>query len=181
MLTHTRRMLLPLPFPVATDPAGDVRAIFERLFAQYQTPILNYLYRLLGDPALAEDVAQEAFTRAWRARSHLPMLGNPRAWLYRIATNAARDHMRRARLFAWLPLLGNEPALEIEGLEEAALVSEQMRRALLRLAPDYRVPLVLYTCQDFTVAEIADALGVSTEAVKQRLVRARRQLREAFE
>jgi RNA polymerase sigma-70 factor (ECF subfamily) len=166
---------------VATDPAGDVRAIFERLFAQYQTPILNYLYRLLGDPALAEDVAQEAFTRAWRARSHLPMLGNPRAWLYRIATNAARDHMRRARLFAWLPLLGNEPALEIEGLEEAALVSEQMRRALLRLAPDYRVPLVLYTCQDFTVAEIADALGVSTEAVKQRLVRARRQLREAFE
>jgi RNA polymerase sigma factor (sigma-70 family) len=55
-----------------------------------------------------------------------------------------------------------------------------MRRALLQLSPGYRIPLVLYTCQEFTVAEIAAALGLSTDAVKQRLVRARKQLREAY-
>jgi RNA polymerase sigma-70 factor (ECF subfamily) len=181
-MTRAQRFVAPLTIPVSRPaPLRDVRALFERLFADYQTPILNYLYRVLGDPALAEDLTQEAFTRAWKARGQLPALDNPRAWLYRIATNAARDHMRRARLLAWLPLLGNEPALESDNPEETALESERMRRALLRLSPDYRIPLVLYTCQSFTVAEIASALGLSADAVKQRLVRARRQLREAYE
>ena len=175
-------LTLPVPPADARSPsAADLSAWFERLFAEHQTPILNYLYRLTGEAGLAEDLAQEAFTRAWKARQQLPRLENSRAWLYRIATNAARDHMRRARLFAWLPLWEGEQGLRLESPEEAALESERMRRALLQLPPDYRIPLVLYTCQDFTVAEIAQALELSTEAVKQRLVRARRKLREAFE
>jgi RNA polymerase sigma-70 factor (ECF subfamily) len=158
--------------------------LFERLFAQYHAPILNYLYRLLGDPALAEDLTQEAFTRAWNARRGLPGLENPRAWLYRIATNLARDHIRRARLLAWLPLRGDEghePALAERGPEHRAMEAEAMRCALLKLAPDYRIPLVLYTCQELSVVEIAQALGLSADAVKQRLVRARQQLRVAYE
>jgi RNA polymerase sigma factor (sigma-70 family) len=160
--------------------AGEAAALFEGLYADYQTPILNYLYRLVGDPALAEDLGQEAFTRAWRARAQLARVDNPRAWLYRIATNAARDHLRRRRLIAWLPLLSNDIHLSQSGFEETWLEGEQVRRALLRLKPDYRIPLVLYTCQDFSVAEIAAALSISPEAVKQRLVRARQQLREAL-
>ena len=179
-----RPIALPLSFTVSqADPSSalDTRALFERLYAEHQTPILNYLYRLLGDPSLAQDLAQETFTRAWKARAQLPGLDNPRAWLYRVATNAPRDHDRRARLLASLPLFGHEPALETEGPEAAAIESERMRRALLTLSPDYRVPLVLYTCQDFSVAEIAQALALSPDAVKQRLVRARQRLREAFE
>jgi RNA polymerase sigma-70 factor (ECF subfamily) len=185
-MTRARSFVRPFPLPVSTADApptaarADVLALFERLFADYQTPILNYLYRLLGDLALAEDLTQETFTRAWKARVRLPALENPRAWLYRIATNAARDHHRRARLLAWWPLLGREPALEAEDPADSAIESEAMRRALLKLAPDYRVPLVLYTCQEFTVAEIAAALDLSVDAVKQRLVRARQQLREAY-
>lgn len=180
-MPRAEHFVTPLTMPVSqTAPLRDVRVLYERLFADYQTPILNYLYRLLGDPALAEDLTQETFTRAWKVRGQLPELDNPRAWLYRIATNAARDHIRRARLFTWLPLFGNEPALNFESPEETAIESERMRRALLQLSPDYRIPLVLYTCQEFTVAEIAAALGLSTDAVKQRLVRARKQLREAY-
>ena len=158
-------------------------ADFERLFVEYRAPILNYLYRLVGQAATAEDLTQEAFTRAWRAREQLARVDNQRAWLYRIATNAARDHLRRRRLLAWLPLGETErhPSLAQGSHEDASLESERMRLALLKLSPDYRVPLVLYTCQDFSVAEIAAALGVSTDAVKQRLVRARQQLREAYE
>ena len=100
-----RAALLPV-----TQPLADVQTVYERLVAEYHTPILNYLYRLTNDPALAEDLTQEAFTRAWKARDQLPHLDNPRAWLYRIATNAARDQHRRNRLFTWLPLLGTEPA-----------------------------------------------------------------------
>jgi RNA polymerase sigma-70 factor (ECF subfamily) len=180
-MTPTRLFLITVP--VRPTAQTDVRALFERLFAEYQTPILNYLYRLLGDPALAEDLLQEAFTRAWNARQQLPAIENPRAWLYRIATNLARDHVRRARLLRWLPLLGNEghePALTTADPEDNTLEAERMRRALLKLSPDYGIPLVLYTCQGFTVAEIGATLGLSTDAVKQRLVRARLQLREAY-
>jgi RNA polymerase sigma-70 factor (ECF subfamily) len=159
----------------------ELAARFERLFAEHQRPILNYLYRLVGDGAVAEDLTQEAFARAWRARAQLPGVENPRAWLYRIATNAARDHLRRGRLLAWLPLLGRDARLAIAGPEDAALEAERMRRALLKLSPDYRIPLVLYTCEDMTVAEVASALAISAGAVKQRLVRARQQLREAYE
>jgi RNA polymerase sigma-70 factor (ECF subfamily) len=170
---------LTVTSPYAQPDARAAEAVFERLFADYQAAILNYLYRLLGDPALAEDLTQEAFTRAWNARRGLPGIQNPRAWLYRIATNLARDHVRRARLLAWLPLIGDEPAEEAG--DEDPIESERMRRALLKLTPDYRVPLVLYTCQAFSVAEIAATLGVSTDAVKQRLVRARAQLLAAYE
>ena len=163
--------------------AAEQAEHFERLFVEFQTPILNYLYRLVGDPATAEDLAQEAFTRAWRARAQLARVDNPRAWLYRIATNAARDHLRRRRLLAWLPLGGEaarHPNLAQGSHEETTLEGERMRLALLKLAPEYRVPLVLYTCQECSVAEIAAALEISPDAVKQRLVRARQQLREAY-
>ena len=79
--------------------------------------------------------------------------------------------VRRRRLLAWLPLSGKlhpHPSLAVAGHEEATLESERMRQALLRLASDYRIPLVLYTCQEFSVAEIASTLGISPAAVKQR-------------
>ena len=67
-MTPVRPFTIPLTLPVS-QPASlrNVRALYERLFADYQTPILNYLYRLLGDPALAEDLTQETFTRAWNS------------------------------------------------------------------------------------------------------------------
>jgi RNA polymerase sigma-70 factor (ECF subfamily) len=169
--------------PTVQPTASQLQAAFERLFADYQTPILNYVYRLLGSAELAEDLTQEAFARAWNARRTLPTIQNPRAWLYRIATNLARDHIRRQRLIAWLPFFQNEdrePALMLEAPERDPLEAERMRRALLKLPEEYRVPLVLYTCQELSVAEVAAALEISTDAVKQRLVRARQKLKEEF-
>jgi DNA-directed RNA polymerase specialized sigma24 family protein len=86
-ISVTRAVTRPDEIP---SRASEATSLFERLFAEYQTPILNYLFRLVGDPALAEDLVQEAFTRAGRARARLIVVENPRAWLYRIATNAAR-------------------------------------------------------------------------------------------
>src|SRR5712692_3309961 len=127
-ITLTRVVTRPDEFP---PRAGEAVSLFERLFAEYQTPILNYLYRLVGDPVLAEDLVQEAFTRAWRARAQLVVVDNPRAWLYRIATNAARDHLRRRRLIAWLPLMGADARLSDSGFEDASLEGVRVRRALL--------------------------------------------------
>jgi RNA polymerase sigma factor (sigma-70 family) len=184
-MIRARSRLIPLPPAVShsderSPRAAEAAALFERLFSEYKTPILNYLFRLVDDPSAAEELMQEAFTRAWRARAQLVLVDNPRAWLYRIATNAANDHLRRRRILAWLPLLDTDRQLADTGFEEGALESERMRRALLTLPAEYRVPLVLYTCQDFSIAEIAATLSITPDAVKQRLVRARNKLREAY-
>jgi RNA polymerase sigma-70 factor (ECF subfamily) len=154
---------------------------FETLFASYQRPLLNYLYRLVGDSARAEELCQETFTRAYRARRSLEQVQNARAWLYRIATNAARDHLRRRRLLAWLPLFDDDPVLSVEDPEADASETQAVRSALLKLGPDLRAPLVLYTCQELSTQEIAAILGISREAVKQRLVRARLRFKQVYE
>jgi RNA polymerase sigma factor (sigma-70 family) len=160
--------------------ARDDPAYFEALFAVYQQPILSYLYRLLDDAARAEELCQEVFARAYRARGSLDRVENVRAWLYRIATNAARDQLRRRRLLAWLPLFDEDPALLVESPEASALEAHAVRQALRQLNADLRVPLVLYSCQELSTQEIADVLGISRDAVKQRLVRARLRFKELY-
>jgi RNA polymerase sigma-70 factor, ECF subfamily len=163
--------------PMARD---DDQAHFEALYAAYQQPILSYLYRLVGDAARAEEMCQEVFARAYRARRSMDRVQNVRAWLYRIATNAARDQLRRRRLLSWLPLFDEDPALLVESPEPAALETHAVQQALLKLSPDLRVPLVLYSCQELSTQEIADALNISRDAVKQRLVRARLRFKELY-
>ena len=161
--------------------AGEDHAYFKALYATYQQPILSYLYRLMGDTARAEELCQEVFTRAYAARRSMQNVQNVRAWLYRIATNAARDQLRRRRLLTWLPLFDEDPALLVESPEASALELHAVEQALLKLDPNLRVPLVLYTCQELSTQEIADVLGISRDAVKQRLVRARLRFRELYE
>jgi len=156
-------------------------AHFEALFAAYQQPILSYLYRLMGDAARAEELCQEVFARAYRARRSMDNVQNVRAWLYRIATNAARDQVRRRRLLTWLPLFDEDPALLVDGPEASALEMHAVEQVLLKLDPDLRMPLVLYVCQELSTQEIADVLGISRDAVKQRLVRARLRFKELYQ
>ena len=160
--------------------AHDDAAYFETLYAAYQQPILSYLYRLVGDAAHAEELCQEVYARAYRARRSMDRVQNVRAWLYRIATNAARDQLRRRRLLSWLPLFDEDPALLVESPEPAALETHAVQQALLKLSPELRVPLVLYSCQELSTQEIAEVLGISRDAVKQRLVRARLRFKELY-
>ena len=76
--------------------------LFEQLFRDYRQRILNYVYRLVGDGALAEDLTQQAFVKAYQALPRMPADANRRSWLYRIATNTCYDHLRRKRLLQWL-------------------------------------------------------------------------------
>jgi len=160
----------------------DIDKEFEQLFVDHQTAILNYLYRMVGDPSKAEELTQDAFVKAYRAMSRLPADANVRAWLYRIATNTAYDHLRRKRLIRWLPLLEDRAAAVPEHSNPASTMGdrEAVQQGLEQLAPDYRAPLLLYSVQGYSVREIADMLGISEGAVKTRLCRARAKFREVF-
>ncbi len=74
---------------------GDDTA-FDALFARWSQPLLHYLQRMLGEPALAEDVVQEAFLRVYRARDRYKVEARFSTWLYRIGTNLALNELRRA-------------------------------------------------------------------------------------
>lgn len=104
------------PEPVAPDVA-DAEAIaepapligvndFEDIFTRFQTPITNFIYRLVGNREQAYDLAQDVFVKAYRALSGGATIqaGALSSWLYRIASNTATDALRRRRLISWLPL-----------------------------------------------------------------------------
>jgi RNA polymerase sigma-70 factor (ECF subfamily) len=137
---------------------------------------------LTGDPARAQELTQETFLRAYKALVKGECWDNPRAWLYRVASRLATDDYRRRRLLQWLPLLaadGHRPGRN--DVEDVTVERMAVQSALLALPPKYRVPLVLYVCEECSVAEVAETLGLSISAVKMRLSRAREMLRRAYQ
>ncbi len=158
---------------VARARDGDAIA-FERLFERYHAPILNYLHRMVGDRALAEDLTQDSFVKAYRAlpgtRPDLAF----KAWLYRIATNTAISHLRRKKLIRWVPFLGTQDYASNESIERSVGRKHDVEQALQQLPNHYAAVLVLRHYQGLSLAETADALGISENAAKLRLFRARK-------
>ena len=160
---------------VGQAQAGDAVA-FGELFAAYHGPLTSYLYHLTGDHALADDLAQDAFLRAYRA---LPAAGADvclRPWLYQIATNLARSHFRRSRLLRWLPFTVETPEpADPRAANDAAALGEReaLTAALRRIAPAHASVLLLRHEQGLSLAASAAALGVTANAAKTRLFRAR--------
>jgi RNA polymerase sigma-70 factor (ECF subfamily) len=158
-----------------------VDAAFEHLFREYQRPIYNYLCRLVGDRARAEELAQQVFVKAYQALPRLPADANFRAWLYRIATNAGVDHRRRRRLLQWLPLLERDAYTSGgQGLERRFTQHDAVQKALGQLSPADRAVLVLFGAEGYSTAEIGEMIGASQGAVKTRLCRARAKFRDAY-
>ena len=163
------------------DQPAATKSLFEALFRDFRGPILNYLYRLIGDTSRAEELTQDVFVKAYRALVRLPADANHRAWLYRIATNTAYDHLRRRKLVQWLPLLDRDaPDPAHSDPEEALGEHEAVQHALNQLAPKYRAPLILFSVQGYSTREIGAMLDISEGAVKTRLYRAREAFRKVY-
>lgn len=153
-----------------------------QLFDHYSDAIFAYLYRLLASRELAEELAQETFLRAFASRQRLAQVDNRRAWLYRVATNVAFDHLRRGRRFAWLPWASVDDLHAPQGdASEAAGERDAVEKALLTLPLTYRAPLLLQVYDGLSVNEVAAALGLTEGAVKMRLHRARAMFKQAYQ
>ena len=163
------------------QPTSDQQDLLERLFSDYQRPLVNYLYRMVGDSGQAEELAQDVFVRAFRALPRLADEANHRAWLYRIATNLAYDTLRRRRLVQWFALRDSDPDERAGGIADKLGEQQAVQRALMQLPETYRSALVLFSVQGYSVREISESLGISEGAVKTRLSRARERFRKAYE
>jgi len=89
--------------------AAEEQVEFERLFTQYGASLLDYLYGLTRNHEVATDLMQETFLRAWASATPLNTIQQPKAWLYRIATNLALNQSQRQRRLVWLPVETVEP------------------------------------------------------------------------
>jgi RNA polymerase sigma factor (sigma-70 family) len=159
--------------------AGDLA--FDRLYRSSRDDVYAYVAGLLRDAAAAEEVTAAAFERAYRKRNRFdPGRGEPRAWLFGIARNAALDELRRRGRQAELTA---EPAdLQGFGAEEGATHSERrltVAAALERLEPGERELIALKFFAGLENTEIAGVLGISESNAGTKLHRAMTKLREA--
>lgn len=168
--------------------AGDDSS-FELLLRKYQTPLVNFLHRMVRDSATAEDLAQEVFLRVYRARQKYAPSAKFTTWLFHIATNLALNSMRDGR-YRQMDVSIDAPAdedqtpLEIPAKEMAAdqCLVERDRAALIRRAVEslpekQRAAVLLHKYEEMDYAEIARVLQCSESALKSLLFRAYETLR----
>ena len=174
--------------------ADDLDGSFERLVLAYQDRIYAFALRLTGSPRDAEEIAQDAFVRAYRALATYPAERihglAPRPWLYRIALNVARNRGRgrRLSLVPLDPALANGQAAPVaneaerpEAALERAERGEELGALVARLPERYRAALVLRHVQGLGYGEVAAVLGQPIGTVKANVHRGLRLLRAALE
>ena len=160
--------------------AGDISA-FEGIVRRWQGPLINLAYRFFRDRGRAEEMAQEAFLRAYRALGQWRKDAVFSTWLFALATNLYRSELRRipARIVS-VPLDDiAEPAdarASDGGLEDHDRDSA-VRRAVVALPAKYREALILFYFHDMDVATAARSLGLPEGTLKARLSRGREMLR----
>ena len=174
--------------------AGDEQS-FEVLLRRYRTPLVNFLYRMVRDSAVAEDLAQEVFLRVYRARREYAPSAKFTTWMFRIATNLALNSVRDNRYrqseisMDQAVSVGDDErrSMEVRDLTptvEQVLVarsrSEMILRAIDALPAKQRAAVLLHKYQELDYDEIARILECSDSALKSLLFRAYETLRIAL-
>lgn len=151
---------------------------FHRLYERHYPAVYRLALFLTGSPDRADDLAAETFVRAWTARDRI-RYATVRAYLLTITRNVYRDELRAARPLVEIDdtLTDRGPAADRRFEQGAAL--RDVRRGLTQVAPGDRRALLLRVVREMPYAEIARRLGISLDAVKSRIARARESLRAA--
>jgi RNA polymerase sigma-70 factor (ECF subfamily) len=178
----------PTDAELAREALAGSQVAYRTLVARYASAAVNFAARLVRDRAVAEDLAQEAFVRAFARLDTYDQERRFSAWFFRIVHNVALDYLRRKRLdtvsLDSLHQAGfRGPAAETrdsspEALAERHALEEAMEEALRSLRLEYREAIVLRHQQELTVDEIAEVLDVPAGTVKTYLHRGRKQLAE---
>ena len=160
---------------------GDPEA-FGQLYDRFQPEIVRYLAHRVGDPDIAEDLAQQVFMKAWQAIPRYEARGVPfKAWLYRMAHNQMVDHFRTRKQTTDLDGIDVPEEAEAETLVLAAEMSAALGQALGRLSEDHRQVLTLRFLMEKSAKEIGEIMGRKEVTVRGLQMRALQALRREIE
>lgn len=156
---------------------------FEILYATYKGRLYTFLLRMVAEPELADDLTHDVFAKALKLLPTLSHDHHVLAWLYRVASNAAIDHLRRRRRFAWLRMASlRGKADEPHAADDHARIPEQahVQEVLRTLPPENAAALLLHALEGYSYKEIAEIQGVSMTAVRSRIARARSAFKQQY-
>jgi RNA polymerase sigma-70 factor (ECF subfamily) len=169
---------------------GDAYA-FDVLVRRYKDPLLNFIFRFIGDMVEAEDIVQETFYRVFKNKHYYKEVAKFSTWIYTIAGNLAKTELRRRKrrkLFSIhkdsvtdkeieLPDLNTDPEKNVN----TALTEKVIHKAISNLPPKFRQVIILRDIQDFSYEEISSVIKVPLGTVKSRVNRARLRLQEELD
>ena len=168
---------------VARVRTGDEEA-FRLIFERYSRPVLSFIFDMVGERALAEDLAQETFVRAYRGFDSLREETRLSTWLFAIAKNVARESLRTRRRDAANVEIDGEASFELHDHARTPAgqlldkeLSGVIQKALMRLDEDKRLVFTLKVLQQRSYEEIAEITGFSVGKLKTDLHRARAEMR----
>ena len=178
---------------VALARAGK-EAAYRELLRRYERPVFSLIYRMVRDRELAEDLAQESFVKVLNALDSYQPEYKFSSWIFKIANNAAIDHLRRREIVT-LSLDGAPGARTADEVEATALqavdrsesaldeleakeLGTSIEQAIARLRPEYRACILLRHVEGRAYEEIAETLDLPLGTVKTHIHRARHELRE---
>ncbi len=159
-----------------TDPAAFIEQVFKTFYA----PLGAVVYRVVPDREVVEDILQDVFTRLWQGLDTLPAIDSYRAYLNRMALNAALRYQQRAqRQVAWDDAPADTAPVAPNALDElhATEAADAIAAALARLPPQCRVVFELSRYEEMSYQQIAEALEISPKTVENQMGKALRILR----
>ena len=170
---------LMLRFQKGDEPA------FEELVKKHTRGVLNLVYRYLGDTSRSEDVSQDIFVKVYRARMKYEPKAKFSTWLYRIAVNHCLNEIRARKSQPALAAPVNDLLEQPSGEDPDARISrselqQAVKAAIDSLPENQRMAVILARYEDMSYDEIAETMGMSLEAVKSVLFRAKENLKQAL-
>jgi len=161
--------------------AGDTQA-FARIVERWQGPLVNMAWRYCRDRGRAEEMAQEAFMRAWKGLRQWRRESSFSTWLFSVAANVYRSELKQIPQVDMSLDKSTEPSAPFMhdlAMDQGAR-EESVRRAVLALPEKYREPLILFYFHEMNLAAAAATMGLPEGTMKARLSRARDLLRQRF-
>jgi len=160
---------------------GDERA-FTLIVRAYETPVYNYVLRLVGDRALAEDLTQEVFLRVFQGLPKFSLRSKFTTWLFQVTKNRVLDELRASERRPRLTVaLEDVPPLEVvDAPFERVEAMDAVWRSVGDLTPDLKMALLLRDVVGLSYTEIADSLEITLATVKWRIYKAREEVQLAL-
>ncbi|HEY7148785.1 MAG TPA: sigma-70 family RNA polymerase sigma factor [Gaiellaceae bacterium] len=160
---------------------GDERA-FTLIVRAYETPVYNYVLRLVGDRSLAEDLTQEVFLRVFQGLPKFSLRSKFTTWLFQVTKNRVLDELRASERRPRLSVaLEDAPPLEVVDIPlERVEAMDAVWRSVANLTADLKMALLLRDVVGLSYTEIADALEITLATVKWRIYKAREEVQLAL-